>query len=126
VNPSGETPVLKSGEEYIADSMKIVEHIDTKLVSKKVLFENEKVKEIVTFIEEDWRVSFSRVLVASAPPMQKVCRFCNLLMIQEFRPKMMKAFEKMEDLLQSDTPYFLGTVTSSQSDLTIRCEYLCN
>ena len=75
VVPSGETPVLKVGEEYVSDSMKIVEYIDTKLGSERVLFpqdSEEKVKETVKYIEEEWRPAFSKVMVASAPPMQKV------------------------------------------------------
>ena len=76
VNPSGETPVLKHGDDYINDSVKILEYIEKnfagtkgKLYPKK---KEDKIKETIKFVEEEWRPAFSKVLVASAPAIQKV------------------------------------------------------
>lgn len=104
VNPSGETPVIKHKDTYVADSVVILAYLANNLAKsesdKELLYpagSEENINTITKFIEEEWRPAFSRVIMASAPPMQK-----------EWRPKLWAAFDKLEAELTNYGPFFLG------------------
>lgn len=72
INPGGETPVLKHNEKYILESPSIIEYIDTTWNTEPLLYEDSaQTKEWVKIAEDEFRISFSKVLIASPPPMQK-------------------------------------------------------
>lgn len=98
VSPEGKLPVMKDEDKLIADSTKIIEHLEATFGQKEPSLNPPEAKEWVDYLHREFFPIFAKNMMGTAPPVQK-----------EFRPKLIEALKKLNQAIgKNGGPYFLG------------------